>query len=99
MGLILFGKQEKTYEPRNLPAASSGEYHHVRFKKSKEPLEPPISPVFYRRTPAGTVGEPVFFQVGPPTTAINALFSHSGFSLDPTTVLFPPFLISDAVKN
>ncbi len=84
MGLILLGKQEKPHEP---------------FKRSKKPQEPSISPIFYRRAPAGTVGEPVFFQVGPLTTAINAFFSHSGFSLDPTTVLFLPFLISDAVKN
>ena len=84
MGLILLGKQEKTYEP---------------FKKSEKPPEPVISHIFFRRTPAGTAGESVFFQVGPPTTAINAFFSHSGFSLDPSTVLFLPFLISDAVKN
>ena len=84
MDLILLEKQEKTNEP---------------LKKSEKPPKPSIYQVFFRKTPAGTVGEPVFFQVGPPTTAINALFSHSGFSLDPTTVLFSPFLISDAVKN
>ena len=84
MVLMPLGKQEKTYEP---------------IKKSGKPAEIAISPGFFRRTPAGTVGEPVFFQVGPPTTAINAFFSHSGFSLDPSTVLFLPFLISDAIEN
>lgn len=84
MVLMPLGKQEKTNEP---------------FKKSKKSPEPSISQVFFRRTPAGTVGEPVFFQVGPPTTATNEYFSHSEFSLDPSTVLFLPFLISDAIEN
>ena len=84
MGLMPLWKQEKTCEP---------------FKKRKKSPEPSISQVFFRRTPAGTVGEPVFFQVEPPTTAINGFFSNSGFSLDPPTALFPPFKISGPVKN
>ena len=55
--------------------------------------------VFFRKTPAGTVGKPVFKQVGSPTPALNAFFSHSGFSLDPPTAHFGPFRISDPVKN
>ena len=55
--------------------------------------------VFFRKTSAGTVGKPVFKQVGSPTLALNAFFSHSGFPLDPLTANFGPFLISDPAKN
>ena len=84
MVLMPLGKQEKTYEP---------------IKKSGKPAEIAISPGFFRRTLAGTVGKPVFKQVGSPIPELNAFFTHPGFALDPSTAHFQSFRIFDPVKN
>lgn len=75
-------------------------------EKAQTPLPGETAPpetgpfrVFFRKTPAGTVGKPVFKQIGSPTPTPSAISALSGFSLEPPTAHFGPFLISDLVKN